>query len=591
MKIKSIPKHICSGDKLSSAIIKPRIYKPKGMHSIDKYNPRNYLRRPCTTNPSTRGNVLTEPLFYDYQIHIRIPSTSHKSRKPQYHQTIKYKEENTISSISKRVIKDPMGRLNYYKELPKTAIPNKGELDTLRMEKSGTVYSRDTSKEKYRRKWEKLSKRTLFNFEVDIDSNEVSLVRIKKCEVEDEVQNKIRTRMKFEGPNLSPHLQKKRGIDNKLRRDSIKVYYGLGSESPSKTIGPIDTSEEMNTKKELFKSILTSNMKVSLKLKKFLEKGPMETTFDLNNIKLAELDAGSYFHLYLALRKAVTPTFFGIFNTEINKLDPEIIEALNNDVTVTEYDNEIIKQYKSWIENVKKGKVSVGFWKVRKVYGCKPTCRESLTIACFEGKYYLFGGYGVDRMNDLWCLSVQDEELGSSVYNWTAIHPLGSKTPIKRYGHCMTAHDNNGYIFGGSSEFITGLKVRTVLNDIWRYSIGDNRWYEIKENITGRMYAASCTFADLWFIHGGNNGCPRSALSSSIIYSFSKSLNNRVEKKCLVEFVVMNKPRFADRIGTLEMHSAVSVLPRWLIQRNVTTNFWTSFHEWNISPNDPLTVH
>jgi hypothetical protein len=51
----------------------------------------------------------------------------------------------------------------------------------------------------------------------------------------------------------------------------------------------------------------------------------------------------------------------------------------------------------------------------------------------------------------------------------------------------------------------------------------------------------------------------------------------------------MKKPKFVDRIGTLEMHSAVSVLPHWLTQRN--TNFWTSFHEWNISSNDPLAVH
>jgi hypothetical protein len=452
---------------------------------------------------------------------MKVPSISYNFRKPQYHQTVK-----DVFPIDKSMTQSPMEKLSYYKGLPKTAnkLYNEKEFSVIGVEKPGTAYSRDASKEKYRKKWEKLSKRTLFNFVVDIDSNEVSLVRIKKRGVEDEVQSKVRTRMKVEGHNLSPHLQKKKGI--KPRKDSIKVYYGLGSESPSKAIGVIEASEEMNSKKQLFKSILTSNVKVSLKLKKFLETGSMKTTFDLNNIKLAEIDAGSYFHLYLSLRQAVTPTFYNLNNKKINELDPDIISALNDNVPLTDYDTKIVTQYKQSIEDIKKGILTVGFWRVRRVYGCKPTCRESLTIASFEGKYYLFGGYGVDRMNDLWCLSVQDEEITSGVYNWTAIHTLGSKIPSRRYGHCMTAYGNDIYIFGGSSEFITGLKIRTILNDIWRYSIEDNRWYEVERNALGRMYAASCTFGDIWFIHGGNNGCPRNALSSSVIYSFSKCLSN-----------------------------------------------------------------
>lgn len=535
--MKLVPRHVSVGDKLHYTVPKAAACRPKGTHVSEKYNPRSYLRRPRTTNAGSRLNV-AEPLFYEYRIRVRVPASAHCSRKSQKGNNEELDADfgiakETDNELYSSAIKSPEHQsvsANYYKDLPKTAMCAKVGFNFPRAESPATQYRDKLSKEKYRRKWEKLSKRTLFNFEVDMDSNSVSLVRVKKPGVEDETQSKVRAKVKLEGPSLSPHLQRKKGVEDRPRKNSIKVYYGLGSESPSKAVGLIEAAEEKSSKKQIFKSLLTSNMKTSLRLKEFLQKGPMETAFDLNSIKLEDIEPSSYFHLYLAIRKSVAPTFFDIPNKQINQLDPEVVEALTanppKNIELTKYDEEVVGEYKRWVEAAREGKVMTGFWKVRRVYGCRPTCRESPTVACFQGKFYFFGGYGVDRMNDLWCLSMQDEELGTGGCNWTAIHPLGSRVPAKRYGHCMAVNGNNIYAFGGSSEFIAGLKMRTVLNDIWKYSVEENRWDELEAaaaNGASRMYAASCVFGDLWFVHGGNSGCPGNPLSSAVVYSFGSS--------------------------------------------------------------------
>jgi len=38
------------------------------------------------------------------------------------------------------------------------------------------------------------------------------------------------------------------------------------------------------------------------------------------------------------------------------------------------------------------------------------------------------------------------------------------------------------------------------------------------------------------------------------------------------------------------MHSAVPVIPPFLCQRPLNTNYWQNFHKWNFSANDDLTV-
>jgi hypothetical protein len=373
-------------------------------------------------------------------------------------------------------------------------------------------------KEKSRLKWKKLSKCTLFNFEIDASNNAVSLVRMKLPNAEGDVREKVKINTKQEGRSLSSEVQKKKGIEDRPRRTSIKVYYGVGEESAYREL--FESKVQNDRKKVFLKNKLKSNLRTGIKLKKLLEQGPSETVFDLNTLNINKVGPANHLYIYLAIKKAVSPTFYNTENNELNTIDPEIIEAMNKvDLDLTDYDKELITLYKKYIKKVSEEKVAVGFWQVRKAYGYRPICRESPSLVTIGNKSFVFGGYGVDRLNDLWCLSIDKH----SKFMWNNVSPSNFRSPEKRYGHNMASHDNHLYVFGGSSDFLTGLKMRIVLGDLWKYSIERNEWIEIDtsgHNHKNRMYAASSALHGLWVIHGGIDGDHKNVLGSIIGYHF-----------------------------------------------------------------------
>jgi len=502
--MKSVPRHIRPG--VRANYITSSLYKHKGCHSVDKYNPHLYLG-------SLKANAKrAKPLFYEYKIHVKMPLSSSKQSEsyelPKY-ETIK---DNSTESFEKLL--EQRGE--------KSTVCVGAELDF--PEKSTSSILPSINKDKQRRRWNKLTKRTIFNFDLDASNNTVSLVREKEVGVEDDFDGRIRERVKAEGRNLSPHIQKKKGIEDRIHCESIRVYYELGSESPSKTLALTEAPVEKNERKLILKSKLMNNLKTKQKLRKILAQETSELTFDLNRLKLSKLNPSSLFRLYIAMKRAITPTFYATTNEELNRLDFDVMDILKHkpksELLLTQYDNEVLEQYKSYMEQVENGDVMAAFWKVRKVKGHRPTCRESATLECIEDKFYLFGGYGVDRMNDLWCLSAENPDV--KIYTWSLIRPLGTAIPERRYGHNMISYKNSIYVFGGSSDFIAGLKMRVVLDDMWKYSIEDNQWSKIDTSrfrFKSRMYAASCVFQGMWLIHGGTDGNTGSLLSSFVAYS------------------------------------------------------------------------
>eukprot|EP00826_Nyctotherus_ovalis_P009262 TRINITY_DN12439_c0_g1_i1.p1 TRINITY_DN12439_c0_g1~~TRINITY_DN12439_c0_g1_i1.p1 ORF type:complete len:597 (-),score=130.44 TRINITY_DN12439_c0_g1_i1:53-1843(-) len=549
MKIKQLPKHVTSGINFDYSVSHQNpFYKRKGSHSTDKYNPHYYLRKSAESISHLRSKKEEGLAFYDYQIcvksAVKFPALTKGSR--ELTRTVdKFAALRKIPERTEQRYRQPLVSCG---EQAKTEVCLKpvGAIPALTRDKS-------------RRRWMKIAKRTVFNFELDPNNNSVSLTRIKAPGVEDEPDVKIKEKVREDGQNLSPQLQKKRGIEDRERRASIKVYYGTGSESPSRVPNADEKNLEQDTKKLLFKNKLTSNLKASMKLRKFLEKGPLETSFDMSRIKLANIDASSFFHLYLRIKRAIAPTFYNTGSEELNKIDPDVIEEMQTravaELNLTEYDQEALELYREYIEKAGNDEILSGFWKTKKVHGYRPICRESPTFISMGGNHYMFGGYGVDRMNDLWCLETRDEALNGN-YRWTQIHPLGREMPTKRHGHCMAGHNNEIYVFGGSPEFVPGLKMRIVLDDMWKYSIAENRWYNVEAKggrMKGRMHAASCTIDHTWFIHGGTDGSSSNILSSSAAYSIDtgKFLNLMLTKKVELD----------DKVGPLAMHSAVAVVP------------------------------
>jgi len=525
LKLKKIPKHASLSVNYRYVTAKTDYtkFKRKGRHTAEKYDPRMYLNKTMNFNKEVK---VSEPMFYDYQIRVQAPLFLF----PMH-------GNNIVKREVMQTMKQPRSLFN------RTGISNNdASIDLVQQsfganEKlSSSMYSNKRLKfakedvpveeiEKSRRKWGKLLKRTIFSFDINTMDNAVSLVRVKRPDVEDDATDHVKVRTKQEGSNLSPHIQKKKGIEDKVGKNSIKVFYGTGNRSLSKTLGCIEPAVERHAKEMILKTKVKNNLKLELKLKNLIRRDPPETNFDLTKIDLSQIDATSYLHLYLAIKKAVSPTFYSTENEEVNELDMEIVETIQNkpETTLTQYDKDIISLYRSYVSQVNTEEILSGFWQSKKVKGYRPPSRESATLIKLQDNFYLFGGYGVDRMNDLWCLT--NEEGFEVNYIWNVIKPLGSKVPEKRYGHCMTTYNNCIYIFGGSSDFITGLKVRVVLGNIWKYSIEENRWEEIDTSIRSyrnRMYAASGSLQDIWIIHGGTDGNPQNVMSSIIAYSFGK---------------------------------------------------------------------
>lgn len=540
MRMKSVPRHIRPGVKTKYSLIKPLLSTHKGSHSVDKYNPHLYLSKRELLKTEVKKNEL---LFYEYKIHIKplLPAikTSNGSaqlslKQPETCGLSKYEvskdyllhQENSIEFLEKLTLPRGMGhKLGATGEQSENLLSAKTELDSPeRSDNSAFPSLSQLGKEKLRRKWRKLTKRTIFNFDLDVGSNTVSLVRVKQVGVEDDFDGRVKERVKAEGQSLSSHIQKKKGVEDRAHVDSVKVYYELASVPPSKTLGLAEAAVEKNARKLILRNKLASNLKTEHKLKRMLLHKSSELKFDLNNLKIEELDAADLFRLYLAMKRAVAPAFHGTGSEELNSLDPEILEVMrhraSDELGLSDYDVEIVGEYKKHMDQVEDGSMPSGFWRLCKVRGHRPTCRESGTLELVGDKLYLFGGYGVDRMNDLWYLSAENPDVEGCV--WTLVRPLGTAVPERRYGHCMASYRSGVYVFGGSSDFIAGLKTRVVLDDMWKYSIEDNQWWKIETSrykFKSSMYAASCVFEGLWFIHGGTDG-NGSTLSSSIAYLF-----------------------------------------------------------------------
>jgi len=508
--IRLLPKHTFVGSSIdygfSSLIEENELsFKHKGLHHSKKYDPRVYLKLIKEKEKEEENRF--SPMLYDYRIIINTSSLpSVEKPRAQKHQRNNWK--TNLSATSNNSIDPSVDCL--YEHQPHFQGKEYGDLG------EGIL----SKKERARKKWMKLCKRTIFSFEIDSKSNLISLIRKKHESLGDVVRETVKTKKHVEGISLSPCIQKKKGIEQHIQNCSIDVFYTLNKDVPKLTC-PIYNSTEIN--KQFLKYNLKDNLKLGVKIKRILRGEKLESSFDFNKMNLREISNKGYISLYWRVKKALIPTFYNTGNDELNNIDPDISHILlsNNTSTIplTSYDNQILEMYKSYKKKAESNKLMTIFWQAKKTKGTKPTSRECPGIINYKGKMFIFGGYGADHMNDLWCLSNG---------KWLLTKLSGHNYPEGRYGHCMVVYKENIYIFGGSSEFITNMKLRLVLKDFWKYSIEDNHWSQIDASSythRARMHAGSCVLQELWFIYGGTDGNGKNYMTSTITYDVGKLLS------------------------------------------------------------------
>jgi N-acetylneuraminic acid mutarotase len=93
---------------------------------------------------------------------------------------------------------------------------------------------------------------------------------------------------------------------------------------------------------------------------------------------------------------------------------------------------------------------------------------------------YIFGGKDCDsnKLNDLWSFNLKGNY-------WTPLMPIGGVLPCTRSGHSSCMYEGYLVIFGGIIE------VTKELNDLFAYSLQQNRWIVLQEDPNESPHAAN----------------------------------------------------------------------------------------------------
>jgi N-acetylneuraminic acid mutarotase len=118
-----------------------------------------------------------------------------------------------------------------------------------------------------------------------------------------------------------------------------------------------------------------------------------------------------------------------------------------------------------------------GFWSsYDETSGPKPESRENGTMCCINGRIYIFGGLGRERINDTHVLDL--EKMG-----WKNLIGIGPEvdvlnySPTKRFGHTMCNYKEKfAVVFGGAGRFISKIKIRENFNDVRLFDVSKHKF-------------------------------------------------------------------------------------------------------------------
>lgn len=103
----------------------------------------------------------------------------------------------------------------------------------------------------------------------------------------------------------------------------------------------------------------------------------------------------------------------------------------------------------------------------------KPSPRSGHAAVVHNGVMYVFGGKTDNslKLNDLWAFSL-------SANKWHEVRPVDEVIPDVRSGHSACVYDGLILVFGGIFE------VTKELNDVCAFSISQNRWVHICQDVS-----------------------------------------------------------------------------------------------------------
>lgn len=151
--------------------------------------------------------------------------------------------------------------------------------------------------------------------------------------------------------------------------------------------------------------------------------------------------------------------------------------------------------------------------------GCLPESRKGASLNLLGNKLYLFGGMSRQTFGDMKIFDI-DSRI------WSIVPSQQKKEPDARLYHTMMPYNSKFILFGGGSEYMPNLKMRTSFNDIWLFCTWRHEWE--RRQPTGmppkkRMSHVTSILGSMMVIHGGKSTEAKILLDDFQIYDIDSN--------------------------------------------------------------------
>jgi N-acetylneuraminic acid mutarotase len=169
------------------------------------------------------------------------------------------------------------------------------------------------------------------------------------------------------------------------------------------------------------------------------------------------------------------------FTWSIQKVRGDIVKPRDEHTAVVDEENSLMIIFGGFEDGERVNSTMIynmktNVWQVIKIVhkAVRPCPRSGHSASYADGVMYVFGGKDCDsnKLNDIWSFNLKGGF-------WSKLSPVGNVNPCVRSGHSSCMYEGYLVIFGGI------LEVTKELNDLYAYSIQQNRWIVLQEDVYG----------------------------------------------------------------------------------------------------------
>ena len=206
----------------------------------------------------------------------------------------------------------------------------------------------------------------------------------------------------------------------------------------------------------------------------------------------------------------------GLIEPELIEDFPEIIEPKNAEEDEENEKKKIEKMKK--LNKIERHYLSLNISKLHNAF--KPNSRIDFSIAKYDNKIYLYGGFSSKIYNELWTYNIDTNK-------WSKIKSKDKDDPIPRKGHTALIIKNNMFIYGGESP------KENISEDLIAYNIILNKFYypkiQRKKKINQRKGHIMVGTNQTFLIQGGMDIRTLVVENSAFIYNIIDNYWEKLE--------------------------------------------------------------